>query len=438
MPATTVAETSLPGPGPARAALGTDHPLAGAGGLCAVGGAVPDLLGQPWRWPCRAVQEWAASRCSPPTWLVRAGVGPPRSTGCSAFRGPLRPVWLLPLARPHVGRRSCWRAITGNEVRWRGQVLRLDRIAAMRGRSGWPRLNCRSRAGERHEPERLTMMKTLFLHPALLRRIRRRRRFSRYQAKREIRSFWYPTWLAQPAALVPMAASLIDAPPANISLEYVTAQAKEYELAVIHTSSPSFPVGCEGGAGAEGCSNPALRIGFVGAKVAVQPDREPARRSRRSISSRATSSTSPSRRSPKAAISPIDRRTFLPRCQRHDRPQQGSRDPGRHGPAAVRDRSLQTGSADRGLLYRLPQASRTCLALHRPRLQIALHLLPVAADRRRPQVSGAQPGACRRGNPAGEEPISRKVREFFFDDDTFTDDLPRAEAIARELGQAWA
>ena len=25
----------------------------------------------------------------------------------------------------------------------------------------------------------------------------------RYQAKREIRSFWYPTWLAQPAALVP-------------------------------------------------------------------------------------------------------------------------------------------------------------------------------------------------------------------------------------------
>ena len=28
-----------------------------------------------------------------------------------------------------------------------------------------------------------------------------------------------------------------------------------------------------------------------------------------------------------------------------------------------------------------------------------------------------------------------QVREFFFDDDTFTDDLPRAEAIARELGR---
>ena len=28
---------------------------------------------------------------------------------------------------------------------------------------------------------------------------------SRYQARREVTSFWYPTWLAQPAALVPNA-----------------------------------------------------------------------------------------------------------------------------------------------------------------------------------------------------------------------------------------
>ncbi len=35
---------------------------------------------------------------------------------------------------------------------------------------------------------------------------------SRYQARREIRSFWYPTWLAQPAALVD-GSKLIDAPP---------------------------------------------------------------------------------------------------------------------------------------------------------------------------------------------------------------------------------
>ena len=35
---------------------------------------------------------------------------------------------------------------------------------------------------------------------------------ARYQAKREIRSYWYPTWLAQPAALVPESL-LVDAPP---------------------------------------------------------------------------------------------------------------------------------------------------------------------------------------------------------------------------------
>ena len=28
-----------------------------------------------------------------------------------------------------------------------------------------------------------------------------------------------------------------------------------------------------------------------------------------------------------------------------------------------------------------------------------------------------------------------QVKEFFFDDDTFTDNLPRAEAIAKELGK---
>jgi radical SAM superfamily enzyme YgiQ (UPF0313 family) len=42
-------------------------------------------------------------------------------------------------------------------------------------------------------------------------------------------------------------------------------------------------------------------------------------------------------------------------------------------------------------------------------------------------------------NVAAEMALAKKhfpqVREFFFDDDTFTDDLPRAEEIARELGK---
>ena len=39
---------------------------------------------------------------------------------------------------------------------------------------------------------------------------------SRYQARREIRSFWYPTWLAQPAALVE-GSKLVDAPPHGLA-----------------------------------------------------------------------------------------------------------------------------------------------------------------------------------------------------------------------------
>ena len=43
-------------------------------------------------------------------------------------------------------------------------------------------------------------------------------------------------------------------------------------------------------------------------------------------------------------------------------------------------------------------------------------------------------GNVDRGDPLGQEAFPQ-VKEFFFDDDTFTDDLPRAEAIARELGK---
>src|SRR5947208_923607 len=45
-------------------------------------------------------------------------------------------------------------------------------------------------------------LKTLFLHPPSYEGFDGGAG-SRYQARREVRSFWYPTWLAQPAALVP-------------------------------------------------------------------------------------------------------------------------------------------------------------------------------------------------------------------------------------------
>ncbi|NMF61424.1 hopanoid biosynthesis associated radical SAM protein HpnJ [Brasilonema octagenarum] len=93
---------------------------------------------------------------------------------------------------------------------------------------------------------------------------------SRYQAKREITSFWYPTWLAQPAALVP-GSKLVDAPPHNQTVEDVLKIAKDYELIIMHTSTPSLAndVAC---ALAIKEQNPDVQIGFVGAHVAVLPE----------------------------------------------------------------------------------------------------------------------------------------------------------------------
>ena len=92
---------------------------------------------------------------------------------------------------------------------------------------------------------------------------------SRYQARREVRSFWYPTWLAQPAALIP-GSTLLDAPPAGLTVEDVVARADGYDLCIIHTSTPSLPSDARV-AEALKAAHPRLRIGFAGAHAAVRP-----------------------------------------------------------------------------------------------------------------------------------------------------------------------
>ncbi|HKG76355.1 MAG TPA: hopanoid biosynthesis associated radical SAM protein HpnJ, partial [Beijerinckiaceae bacterium] len=93
---------------------------------------------------------------------------------------------------------------------------------------------------------------------------------SRYQAKREIRSFWYPTWLAQPAALVE-GSKLIDAPPHQIGLDAVTRQARDFDLVVLHTSTPSFAADVKTIEALKN-ANPGLKAGLIGAKVAVDAE----------------------------------------------------------------------------------------------------------------------------------------------------------------------
>src|SRR5947209_16667545 len=100
-------------------------------------------------------------------------------------------------ARPAAGE-----ALAAAGARWvvvrrvRRQLLRTNGLLAGPdiSRPGERPDDCRRRQGP--------MMKTLFLHPPSFDGFDGGAG-SRYQAKREIRSFWYPTWLAQPAALVP-------------------------------------------------------------------------------------------------------------------------------------------------------------------------------------------------------------------------------------------
>ena len=82
------------------------------------------------------------------------------------------------------------------------------------------------------------MMKTLFLNPPSFEKFDGGAS-ARYQATREITSFWYPVWLAYPAGLV-KESRLLDAPPHGVN-PYETAQiAKDYDFVVIFTSTMGF------------------------------------------------------------------------------------------------------------------------------------------------------------------------------------------------------
>jgi hopanoid biosynthesis associated radical SAM protein HpnJ len=92
---------------------------------------------------------------------------------------------------------------------------------------------------------------------------------SRYQAKREVRSLWYPTWLAQVAALVPDS-KLIDAPARGLLLDDILPMVGDFELAVLYVSAPTFRSDIHVAESLKK-ANPKLMIGLVGAHVATLP-----------------------------------------------------------------------------------------------------------------------------------------------------------------------
>jgi hopanoid biosynthesis associated radical SAM protein HpnJ len=273
------------------------------------------------------------------------------------------------------------------------------------------------------------MMKTLFLHPPSYEGFDGGAG-SRYQARREIRSFWYPTWLAQPAALVP-GSRLIDAPPARLSLNQVLPLARDYELLVLHTSTPSFASDVKV-AEALRDVNPALKIGFVGARVAVQPDE----------SLKAS-----------AAIDFVGRNEFDFTIKEVAEGRKFSEIDGlsyRNEAGAVVHNGERAILEDMDKLPFVTEVYKRDLEIENYFIGYLKHpymsLYTGRGCKSRctfclwPQTVGGHRYRVRSVGHVVEEIRLAKhyfpqVREFFFDDDTFTDNLPRAEAIARELGK---
>lgn len=92
---------------------------------------------------------------------------------------------------------------------------------------------------------------------------------SRYQATREVTSFWYPTWLCYPAGLIP-GSRVVDAPVQQLDLHACLTIAREYDLVVIYTSTPTLTMDVRT-ARAIKDQKPATVVVFVGPHPSVLP-----------------------------------------------------------------------------------------------------------------------------------------------------------------------
>jgi len=271
------------------------------------------------------------------------------------------------------------------------------------------------------------MKKTLFLNPPSFEGFDGGAG-SRYQARREIRSFWYPTWLAQPAALVP-GSRLVDAPARGLSLEDVLPLAVENELVVLHTSTPSFASDAKI-AEAFKNANPKLSVGMVGAHVAVSPDASLKNASAVDFVARAEfdyTVRDVAEGKPLAEIDGISFRSNGRIVHNKERAPIEDMD-GLPFVTDVYKRDLVIEDYFIGYLlhpYLSFYTGRGC----RSRCTFCLWPQTIGGHRyrtRSPENVIAELKQAKQMFP--------QVKEYFFDDDTFTDDLPRAEQISRGLG----
>lgn len=273
------------------------------------------------------------------------------------------------------------------------------------------------------------MMRTLFLQPPSFDGFDGGAG-SRYQAKREIKSFWYPTWLAQPAALVP-GSRLIDAPPAKMGMDPILEDVKNRDLVVMHTSTPSFASDVRVAQMLKD-ANPKLMIGMVGAKVAVQPMESMEKGGPIDFVARNEFDFTIKEIAEGRPLAEVDGITWRNEkgeiIANKDRAMIEDMD-SLPFVTEVYKRDLNINDYFIGYLkhpYISIYTGRGC----KSRCTFCLWPQTVGGHRyrtRSPEHVAAEVRLAKQYFP--------EVQEFMFDDDTFTDDLPRAEAIAREMGK---
>ena len=253
---------------------------------------------------------------------------------------------------------------------------------------------------------------------------------SRSQARREIRSFWYPTWLAQAAALVPDS-KLIDAPPHGLRAADVLRQAPDFELAVLHTSAPSFSSDAAMAAAMKE-ANPKLRIGMVGATVAVEPLKSLRAAPAVDFVAGAEFDFTIKEAAEGRPLSAISGLSYRDACRQivHNPPRALLEDMDRLPfVSQVYKRDLDVRKYFIGYLkhpYLSFYTGRGC----KSRCTFCLWPQTVGGHRYRTRSVGHVMDEVRWALRAFPQ-----VKEIFFDDDTFTDNAPRAAEIARELGK---
>jgi hopanoid biosynthesis associated radical SAM protein HpnJ len=258
---------------------------------------------------------------------------------------------------------------------------------------------------------------------------------ARYQAKREIRSFWYPTWLAQPAALTPNS-KLMDCPPHDIDVQTCLAEAKNYDHVIINTSTPSLRNDCKV-AEAIKSQKPATKIGFIGAHTAVLPTE--------------TLKASP-------AIDWVGRKEFDFTCKEVAEGRPLSEITG----LSYWKEGKVVHNPERALIHNMDELPWV-VDVYKRDLEIEKYTIGYLKDPYLslytgrgcpaqctfclwPQTIGGHKYRVRSPeNVAAEMAHAKKlfpqVQEFFFDDDTFTANLPRAREIAQKLktlGVTWS